>query len=936
MLPAQREADFSTGEADHMFLHSLSTLRRVVLHRVVLHRIVLHWIAFHWIAFHWIALAGLAAGLPALAAGPCAAEPLFSFAATPGRLPKTVVPLHYALDLAPDLDKLTFSGSEVIDIDVEEPTAHLTLNAVDLAIESAAVDGDAADVIPPDADAQTVRFDFPHPIAAGQHRLRVVFAGRINPFARGLFYVDYPVADGRRRMISTQLEPADARRIFPAFDEPAFKASFALTVTVPQAFLAVSNMPVASEEPAGEGRKRVAFQPTPRMSSYLFVLTAGDMERITADVDGVTVGIVATHGKAEHGRYALEAARDLLRYYNGYFGTAYPLPKLDLIAVPGGFGGAMENWGGITFFESGLLFDPAASADGNRRNIFAIIAHEMAHQWFGDLVTMAWWDNLWLNEGFASWMEAKAADTLHPEWQTWLNNGVEKRSTMDQDARRTSHPIQQPIANESEAMAAFDDITYTKGQAVIRMLENYVGEDAFRAGIRAYVARHGYSNTTTADLWSALQAASGKPVTAIAAGFTEQGGVPLVVAQASCTDGAQRVVLRQERFTIHDPAPQDSPTKAQRWKVPVVRGGIDGKASDIVLLDDKAEFTAGRCGDPVKLNFGDVGYYRVQYDSALQFLLMLAIDRLPPADRAGFLGDTWALVEAGRVAPAAFFELADRMRGDDNRAVVNQIIGALSRINGLQWGRPERVAFHAYGRTVLRPLFDRIGWDAAPGETADTALLREKLIVVLGSYGDDAIVAEAKRRFAEFVRHPASLPTALRDPVTTLAGRTADRATYDTLLAMARRTTSADERERYYVAAASALAPELAKETLPLTLTDELPTTLVRRVMSAVAFSGEHRDLAWDFIKTNFGMLSAKLGPSFQDNFPAELLTAFADTAHAQELAGFAPAHATSGGRTNAAQSYEAIVMNADFTAQQLPAVDAWVKVRMARPSNVR
>src|SRR5262249_12036360 len=363
------------------------------------------------------------------------------------------------------------------------------------------------------------------------------------------------------------------------------------------------------EEPTGDGKKRVAFQPTPRMSSYLFVLAAGDLERTTTDVDGVTVGVVTTGGKGQHGRYALEAASELLRYFNDYFGISYPLPKLDLIAVPGGFGGAMENWGGITFFESRLLFDPATSASDARRGIFGIIAHEMAHQWFGDLVTMAWWDNIWLNEGFASWMQAKAAEALHPDWQPWLNANGFKQAAMSEDARRTTHPIQQPIANETEAMAAFDSITYAKGQAIIRMVENYIGEDAFRAGIRTYMKQHAYGNTTTADLWGALQAASGKPVSAVAAAYTEQGGVPLVIAEALCAGNAQRIALRQERFTVHDPAPQP-----QRWQVPVAHGAAGGTPGETVLLDGAAEIAAGRCGDPVKLNLGDVGYYRVQYD----------------------------------------------------------------------------------------------------------------------------------------------------------------------------------------------------------------------------------------------------------------------------------------------------------------------------------
>jgi aminopeptidase N len=879
------------------------------------------------VALRAAALACLAtAPLLALMANRALAEPVFAFASTPGKLPKTVVPTHYALDLTPDLDKLTFAGSEVVDIDVMEPTARLVLNAVDIAIVTASVDGGTASEVMPDAAAQTVALAFPRPIAAGRHQLRMSFTGRINRFGRGLFAVDYPAADGRKRMISSHLEPADARRIFPGWDEPAFKATFALTVTVPQAFLAVSNMPVAHEEPAGGETKRVAFQTTPRMSSYLFVLSAGDLERTVTDAGGITIGVVAARGKAAQGRYALDTAVDLLHYFNDYFGIAYPLPKLDLIAVPGGFGGAMENWGGITFFESRLLFDPATSAGEARRGIFNIIAHEMAHQWFGDLVTMAWWDNIWLNEGFASWMQAKSAEALHPDWQTWLNGSGFKQAAMSEDARRTTHPIQQPIANETAAMAAFDSITYAKGAALIRMVENYLGEEAFRAGMRAYMKQHAYGSTTTADLWGALQAASGKPVAAIAAAYTEQGGVPLVVAQTTCAGDAQRITLRQERFTIHDPAPAP-----QRWQVPVSRGTPGGGPGETVLLDGTAEFAAGRCGDAVKLNRDDVGYYRVQYDAAMLAALTRSIDKLGPADRASLIGDTWALVEAGRAAPTAFFDLVERLIGDDNRAVTDQIIRPLTRIDHLQWGRPERAAFQAYGRAVLRPLFDRIGWDAAPSEPADHALLRGRLIGVLGGFGDDAIVTEAKRRFAAFVKDPASLSPELRGIVTNLAGRHADRATYDTLLALGRKTINTAERVRYYSAVASARDPALAAETLAIALTDELPTTLMGTLISQVASQGEHRDLAWNFVKANFEALAAKQGPSFQNNFPANLMTNFTDAAHAAELANFAPAHATPGGRIVAARSYERIMTDADFSAQQLPAVDEWVTRRMRR-----
>jgi len=331
------------------------------------------------------------------------------------------------------------------------------------------------------------------------------------------------------------------------------------------------------------------------MSSYLIVLAVGELERVTADADGVTIGVVTTEGKSSQGRFALDSATKLLAYYNDYFGVKYPLPKLDMIAVPGGFGGAMENWGGITFFESRLLFDPATNAETARRGIFGIIAHEMAHMWFGDLVTMAWWDNLWLNEGFATWMATKASEQFYPQWQSWLNGYGAKQYAMALDARRTSHPVQQPIADHSEAVTAFDAITYNKGQALIRMVENYLGEPAFRDGIRKYMAAHAYSNSTTADLWQALESASGKKITGVAASFTEQDGVPLVVAETVCDGASQRLKLRQDRFVI---APANTAAlPARNWQIPVAVGPVRGKPFEEILLQGSADIPAGACGD---------------------------------------------------------------------------------------------------------------------------------------------------------------------------------------------------------------------------------------------------------------------------------------------------------------------------------------------------
>jgi aminopeptidase N len=862
--------------------------------------------------------------------GAACAEPVFSFDTSPGKLPKTVVPVHYAVELKPDMESLALPGVEIVDIEVREPMARLTLNAVNTTFASVTIDADAqrADVAL-DSAGETATFSFPQPIAAGAHRLRINFTARINRFGTGLFTVDYPTDNGMKRLLSSQLEPADARRIFPCWDEPAFKATFALTVTIPRAFLAVGNMPVTHEEMVEPNLKRIAFAPTPKMSSYLFVLTVGELERITAEVDGVTIGVVTTAGKAAKGQFALDSGVKLLAYFNDYFGVKYPLPKLDLIAVPGGFGGAMENWGGITFFESRLLFDPATNADTARRGIFNVIAHEMAHQWFGDLVTMGWWDNLWLNEGFASWMATKASEAFYPQWQNWLNGYGQKQYALTLDARRTSHPIQQPIADHSEATVAFDAITYNKGQALIRMVENYLDEAAFRDGIRNYMDAHAYGNTTTADLWQALESVAHKPVTDIASSFTEQDGVPLIVAETACSGDSQRLALRQDRFVIAPVRTNAPALPARSWQVPIAVGPLRApERAEVVLLRGSTEIPAGSCGEAIKVNLGDIGYYRVEYGPNSLAALTRSLPQMSLEDRVNFIADSWAMVQAGRAEPPSYLGIIETIGADDRRAVWDQVITVFSSLNRLTRDRAERPALQAYARARLRPVFDRLGWDGSGSGDDDDTLLRASLISTLGEFGDQEILAEAKRRFAGFLRDPKSLPSALRDAVTHIVGITADRTTYDTLLALARKSTVTNERLRYYYAAASTRDPDLARATLALTLTNELPSTLVTGLINSVASSGKQPDLAWDFVQKNFDTLLAKQGPAFRDEFIANFMTNFSDDRHAAEFAAFAPAQATSGGRVTAARALETIAIAADLKARALPSVDAWIRQR--------
>ena len=502
------------------------------------------------------AAAGVAALVVATAA-PARAEAPFAFATTPGILPKDVVPVEYALHLHPDLGTRTFRGTQTITLDVRRPTRAIVMNALNLEVAAATLRGPGGRRIAlapprPDAATQTIAFALPAPLGPGRYTLAMAWRGTINGAVEGL-YLDRQVdAGGEHLTLATDLEPTSARRVLPCWDEPVFRARFRLTVDLGAGTSAYSNMPVADSAPLAGGGHRVAFEATPPMPTYLLALVAGDLERVEETVAGTRVGVVAGRGKQGRTAYPLAASAALLRYLNDYFALPYPLPKLDQIAIAGGFSGGMENWGAIVYNESRLLVDPATATEATRQRVHGLIAHEMAHQWFGNLVTMAWWDNLWLSEAFAEWAAIKANTQAFTEAHLWLREKGAAEIAMELDARATTHPIQQPVTRDSEAESAFDTITYDKGSGFLRMLEAYLGETVFRDGIRAYLKRHQYANTTSADLWTALAAASGKPVAAIAADWTMQPGFPLLDVDAQCDGGRRRIVVRQRPFRVPD------------------------------------------------------------------------------------------------------------------------------------------------------------------------------------------------------------------------------------------------------------------------------------------------------------------------------------------------------------------------------------------------
>ncbi len=859
------------------------------------------------------------------------AEKKFEFASTPGKLPKEVVPQQYAVRIQPDLDKLTFAGSEFVQLEVQKPVRNLVLNALELKITSASVDGETLEksAIALDEKEQLLTLTLPKELAPGKHELALKFTGKVNAQGQGLFYARYQEkgSEEKKILLGTQFEATDARRMFPCWDEPSFRARFQLTAVVPEKFMAVSNMPIEQEQKTEAG-KEVRFGLTPAMSSYLVVLCAGEFDAIEGEQDGIKLRVITTKGKAETGRYALESEAKILHFYNEYFGVPYPLPKLDLIALPGGFGGAMENWGGITYYESVLLFDPKSSTITTKQDVFAVIAHEMAHQWFGDLVTMAWWDNLWLNEGFASWMGTKCTDHFNPDWNAWLRRstsrnparriGFAKDTAMQADARSTTHPVQQPVKTEAEAGGAFDEITYQKGSAIIRMLESFLGPDVFRDGIRKYIAAHKYSNTTTADLWDALTEVSGKPVGEIAPPWTEQPGFPVV----NFSRDSNSLKLAQERFTVHF----ENPPPFQ-WQIPLTYG-IEGIAApNSFLLREKTGALPGEVPNDraVKLNVGDAGYYRTAYDDQSWKLLLKVSDGLAEADRVNLLIDAWAFVEAGKRPLAHYLGLAEKVTDKDQRATYDQIIDTFVMMNRLLAADPIRPRFQQYARALLRPAFDRIGWEPKPGETVSVALLRSSLIRGLGILNDSDIIANCRSRFDKFSKDATAIPPDLRPAVFSVVGRYADNQTWEKLHKLGLKTDSIEEKGYYYDALANAMNPDLISRTVAISLTDELPTSRAASILGFSARYGEHPELVWDFAKAHMQALLAKQDALSINSFAPGLFTFFSNRKDAETLETYAKAKLPKDSADAVAKAVDEISFRAEFKERLVPQLQAWM-----------
>jgi len=843
------------------------------------------------------------------------------------KLPTGVLPTAYELKITPDLANFTFGGEVDIAIEVLSPTSSITLNAIELDISEARIGPKAGPAqngeVTYDVPAETATIAFPSEIEPGPATLSLTFTGTLNDRLRGFYRSRYLDKGGNERYLaSTQFEPTDARRALPCWDEPSLKATFAVTLVVPSALAAISNMPEESpvrSEGEDNGTKTVRFATTPPMSTYLLAFAVGDMKCVQErSKSGTLMRIWATSGNEDRGRYALDVSLRLLDYFNDYFGIPYPLPKLDHLAIPDFAAGAMENWGCITYREPTLLVDENSSSAGTRQLVAEIVSHEMAHMWFGDLVTMAWWNDLWLNESFASWMGDKAVDALYPEWDKWNQFLVDDTGrALRLDGLKNSHPIEQAVDDPAEIGQLFDAISYSKGASVIRMLEAYIGEDSFRAGINSYLQKHSHGNATTSDLWSSLGEASGQPVGEIMDSWTKQTGYPFVEIAVNRGDEGATVSATQRRFTYEAVLGAETGETGDDavWQVPLAIASHSHSRAATLMTERRVTLPPVIDADPgwLKVNPEQTGFYRVKYPAAELERLSGAIEsgELSTGDRLGLADDAFALCRAGMLPATDFLELARHYEGETSQAVWASVTDSLSALGNLLSGEPSHEAFQAYSRNLLAPIGAAVGWRPVAGEGHLQALLRANVLLALGSHGDDTTLSEASGKFSEYVEDPTAVPADLRRAVFALAAKSGDASTYDAMWDVHGKAELQEEQVRLLAGLTQFEQPDLALETLNRSFTDRVRTHEAIGVIVRTAMSGKGRDIAWQFMREHWDEVHRRYGEGgFGLMYLVETTSGFTTQDRLEEVQKFFTDNPTPAAERTVRQSLEKIRLN--------------------------
>ena len=821
----------------------------------------------------------------------------------PYRLARTVVPSAYRIFITPDLESATFAGRVEIDVEITELTSEVRLNAIELDLSAATLttSGTAHRSIDLrlDEEYEVATYTFDAPLPAGSAVLEIAFSGILNDQLHGFYRSTYTDPTGVKHTIATtQFENTDARRAFPCWDEPAFKATYQVNLTVPSHLAAYSNAPISSNTDLGNGQRTVNFSPTMKMSTYLVAFIIGPFEETEAiDVDGVPLRVVFPIGNAHLTAHALEAGAFALRFFSDYFDIPYPGEKLDMVAIPDFMQGAMENLGCITYRMSDLLIDRAAASLAEMDRVAHVVLHEIAHMWFGDLVTMEWWEGIWLNEAFATFMQVLCQDAFRPQWKVWVSFCASRDLALDIDGLHATRPVEYEVVSPSDTEGMFGRLTYEKGAAVLRMLEQYLGAETYRDGIRHYLRKHSYANTRTTDLWDAIEEVSGAPVRDVMNTWILQGGYPLVTLR----DG----LISQIPFA-YGPATGES-LIGSSWKVPVMTRSLKGGAINVHLLEDDPISIADDA--PVVLNAAGSGYFRSRYGVTESAALADHIDELDAIERAVLLSDSWALLFSSQISVEQFLTVGAGLGDLDEPTPWGTLATA---VNYIKRALPEErlPGFADKVRAIFEPQYARLGWDAQPEESALTGQLRALVLSTLGTVcANEDIKAEALRRFDAKDVSGDLANTILR--IVSSQDRPGD---YETFLERYRSAASPQDEQRYQFGLVG-----FSEERVALDAADkcfsEFRNQDASAILGTLSFNAKTGPSVWRLMASRWDEVLAKFPPNTLSYTTRGIVTFINDAAFADEVEAFHVTHPLGGEQKSVEQNIERMRVGLTFAA---------------------
>ena len=841
----------------------------------------------------------------------CASLLFVSSAAFAARLPQTVIPTHYAISIAPDLVNETFTGDETIDVTVKQPVSSITLDAIGFSYHDVSITAGGKTQsanVHEDAPDETITLTPAEEIPAGAASIRIGFAAPLEKRLRGLYVAHTPA----RKYAVTQFESVDARRAFPSFDEPAMKATFDIALTVDKGDTAISNAPIVSDTPAGEGKHRIQFATTPRMSTYLVAMLVGDFQCVASTVDGTPLRVCTPPGEQQMGSWALESAQAVVHFYNNYFGIKYPFAKLDLISIPDFEAGAMENAGAITFRETALLVDPRTASIGQKKSVSATVAHEIAHQWFGDLVTMKWWDDIWLNEGFATFMAPKPLEAWHPEWNTRLDSVAGTVTSLSLDSQRATRPIRTAAESRQEIDQLFDGIAYGKTASVLRMVENWLGPDAFRDGIRAYLKSYSWSNASGEDFWNTMTSTTKKPVDAVMRSFVDQPGAPLLHSSDVCKDIARDVTVSQERLT------ERGKGVASTWSLPICPKTM----ACAVVPQASAHLNVPGCGRPLYLDANGRGYFVTDYSDAERRDLFAHLADLNSAERIALRGNEAILVGLLRRDAGDYLALLDAMPRNDATVVTRGIVGSLQGYDLQLVTDANRDVWQRAVRHLLSG-YEPVTWTAPAGESDEARAARSAILDDLGLIGaDPQVIAGARELTNKFLADPASVDRTTSRAAVEIATTFGDAALFDRFLSLYDTTPVPELKEEALFALTNFTDPALSARAIELGLSGKVRTQDVPGFFASLLnnFNPGVRQQAWTAVKAHWDELQKEV-PTAMGAFTGSI-GSFCDPAAKKDIQDFFATHPAGGGSRNLQRSLERIDRCIAFRAAQQASFD--------------